>query len=103
MVKTVATVAKSNTGKAIGNALKEQAILSTINLMGDVIPVNNSKESLKNEIKSRRETIGSAIKGIRKWKIEMNEGKIPKQRKVVSTRKKKLSFRKDVLAGWMEI
>ena len=32
LVKTVAKAVKSNTGKALGNALKEQAISSAINL-----------------------------------------------------------------------
>ena len=97
LVKTVAKAAKSNTGKALGNVLKEQAISSAINLTGDVIQGNNLKESLKNELKSGRETLGSAIKGIRKRKNEMNDKKIVKQRKVVSTKKKKLSFNKDFL------
>ena len=97
LVKTVAKAAKSNTGKALGNALKEQAISSAINLTGDVIQGNNLKESLKNELKSGRETLGSAIKGIRKRKSEMNDKKIVKQRKVVSTKKKKLLFKKDFL------
>ena len=81
----------------MGNALKEQAISSAINLTGDVIQGNNLKESLKNELKSGRETLGSAIKGIRKRKSEMNDKKIVKQRKVVSTKKKKLLFKKDFL------
>ena len=97
LVKTVAKAAKSNTGKALGNVLKEQAISSALNLTGDVIQGNNLKESLKNELKSGRETLGSAIKGIRKRKNEMNDKKIVKQRKVVSTKKKKLSFNKDFL------
>ena len=97
LVKTVAKAAKSNTGKALGNVLKEQAISSAINLTGDVIQGNNLKESLKNELKSGRETLGSAIKGIRKRKSEMNDRKIVKQRKVVSTKKKRLSFKKDFL------
>ena len=97
LVKTVAKAAKSNTGKALGNVLKEQAISSALNLTGDVIQGNNLKESLKNELKSGRETLGSAIKGIRKRKNEMNDKKIVKQRKVVSTKKKKLSLKKDFL------
>ena len=97
LVKTVAKAAKTNTGTALGNVLKEQAISSALNLTGDVIQGNNLKESLKNELKSGRETLGSAIKGIRKRKNEMNDKKIVKQRKVVSTKKKKLSFNKDFL------
>ena len=97
LVKTVAMVAKSNTGKALGKALKEQAISSAINLTGDVIQGNNLKESLKNELQSGGESLGSAIKGIRKQKSEMNDKKIVKQRKVLSTKKKKLSFKQDFL------
>ena len=97
LVKTVAKAAKSNTGKALGNALKEQAISSALNLTGDVIQGNNLKERLKNELKSGRETLGSAIKGIRKRKSEMSDKKIVKQRKVVSSKKKKLSLKKDFL------
>ena len=97
MVKTVATASKSNTEKILGKALKEQAISFAINLTGDVIQGNNLKESLKNELKSGMETLGSAIKGIRKRKSEINDKKIVKQRKVLSTKKKKLSFNKDFL------
>ena len=97
LVKTVAKAAKSNTGKVLGNALKEQAISSAINLNGDVIQCNNLKESLKNELKNGRETLCSAIKGIRKRKSEINDKKIVRQRKVLSTKKKKLSFNKDFL------
>ena len=81
----------------MGNALKEQAISSAINLTGDIIQGNNLKESLKNELKSGRETLGSAMKGIRKRRSEMNDKKIVKQRKVLLTKKKKLSFKQDFL------
>ena len=97
LVKTVAKAAKSNTGKALGNVLKEQAISSAINLTGGVIQGSNLKEIFMNELKSGRETLGSAIKGIRKRKSEMNDRKIVKQRKVVSTKKKRLSFKNDFL------
>ena len=97
LVKTVAKAAKSNTGKALGNVLKEQAISSAINLTGGVIQGSNLKEIFMNELKSGWETLGSAIKGIRKRKSEMNDRKIVKQRKVVSTKKKRLSFKKDFL------
>ena len=51
LVKTVATAAKSNTGKILGKALKEQAISSAIILTGDVIQGNNFKEAFNNELK----------------------------------------------------
>jgi len=97
LVKTVAKAAKSNTGKVLGNALKEQAISSAINLTGDVIQGNNLKESLKNELKSGRESLGNAVKGLRKRKNEKSNSNIVKQRKVVSTRKKKSLLKGDFL------
>ena len=97
LVKTVAKAVKSNTGKALGNALKEQAISSAINLTGDVIQGNNLKESLKNELKSGRESLGNAVKGLRKRKNEKSNSNIVKQRKVVSTRKKKSLLKGDFL------
>lgn len=96
-MKTVAKAAKSNTGKVLGNALKEQAISSAINLTGDVIQGNNLKESLKNELKSGRESLGNAVKGLRKRKNEKSNSNIVKQRKVVSTRKKKSLLKGDFL------
>ena len=97
LVKTVAKAAKSNTGKVLGNALKEQAISSAINLTGDVIQGNNLKESLKNELKSGRESLGNAVKGLRKRKNEKSNSNIVKQRKVVSTRKKVSLLKGDFL------
>ena len=97
LVKTVAKAAKSNTGKVLGNALKEQAISSAINLTGDVIQGNNLKESLENELKSGRESLGNAVKGLRKRKNEKSNSNIVKQRKVVSTRKKKSLLKGDFL------
>ena len=97
LVKTVAKAAKSNTGKVLGNALKEQAISSAINLTGDVIQGNNLKESLKNELKSGRESLGNAVKGLRKRKNEKSNSNIVKQCKVVSTRKKKSLLKGDFL------
>ena len=94
MVKTAAKAAKSNTGKKLRKALKEQAISSAIDLIGDAIQGNNLKDSLKNELKSGRETLGSAIKRMRKQKSEMNNKKIAKQCKVLATKKKKPSFKK---------
>lgn len=88
--KTVIKAVKSDSGKMLGNALKEQAISSAINLVGDVVKGNNIKESIQNEITSSRENLGDTIKSInprnKKRKIEKIS---PKQRKVVSTKKRK--------------
>ena len=53
LVKTagcrVLKAAKSNTGKMIGNTIKEQAISSGTNLIADAVRGNDMKESLHNE------------------------------------------------------
>ena len=88
--KTVIKAVKSDSGKMLGNALKEQAISSAINLVGDVVKGNNIKESIQNEITSSRENLGDTIKSInprnKKRKIEKIS---PKQHKVVSSKKRR--------------
>ena len=98
--KTVIKAVKSDSGKMLGNALKEQAISSAINLVGDVVKGNNIKESIQNEITSSRENLGDTIKSInprnKKRKIEKIS---PKQRKVVSTKKRKKTVVANDLSG----
>ena len=56
VLNTVGKVLKSNTGKAIGHAIKEQAIETGTNLLTDAIKGNNMQEGLKreqNNIKAR--------------------------------------------------
>ena len=62
--KTIVKAARSNTGKMIGNALKEQAINSAINLTADAIRGNDLNESLQNEVGATRQTIGNVVEDI---------------------------------------
>ena len=48
----------------IGNALKEQAINSAINLTADAIRRNDLNESLQNEVGATRQTIGNVVEDI---------------------------------------
>ena len=52
---------KSDTGKAIGNAIKEQSINSALNLTAEALRGNDLRESLANEVASSRETIANAL------------------------------------------
>ena len=61
VLNTVGKVVKSNTGKAIGNVLKEQAIESGANLVTDVIMGNNIKEGLKREKNNIKATAAEGI------------------------------------------
>ena len=58
---TVLKAAKSNTGKMIGNAIKEQAISSGTNLIADVVRGDDLKESLHKEGRIIRKRAGDTI------------------------------------------
>lgn len=65
IVRTVTQAAKSNTGKAILNALKEQAIESTVNLATDALRGNDMSESFQGELSSIRENAANSIENLR--------------------------------------
>ena len=52
VVQTIGKAMKSNTGRAIGKVLKEQAIDTAKNLTTDVLLGNNLKEGLNREVKN---------------------------------------------------
>ena len=61
---TVLKAAKSNTGKMIGNAIKEQAISSGTQLLADVVRGNNLEESLHNEGQNIRKRAADTIEDL---------------------------------------
>ena len=66
IARTVVKAAKSNTGKSILNALKQQAIESTVNLATDALRGNDMSESFQGEINSIRENAADSIENLRK-------------------------------------
>ena len=66
IARTVVKAAKSNTGKSILNALKQQAIESTVNLATDALRGNDMSESFQGEINSIRENAANSIENLRK-------------------------------------
>ena len=88
---TALKAARSNTGKMIGNALKEQAINSAINLTADAIRGNDLNESLQNEVGATRQTVGNVVEGIgsmtRKCKAPASNPPKKKKVKRVNVRK----------------
>ena len=54
---TALKVARSNTGKAIGKALKKQAISSAKNIAFDTIRGENIQDSLNNEVSNVRKRV----------------------------------------------
>ena len=83
---TALKVARSDTGKAIGKALKEQAISSAQNIALDTIRGGNIKDSLNNEVSNVRKRVADNVENM------LNS---PKKRKVVpksKTKKKKVTY-----------
>ena len=58
---TALKVARSNTGKAIGKALKEQAISSAQNIALDTFRGENIKDSLNNEVSNVRKRVADNV------------------------------------------
>ena len=83
---TALKVARSDTGKAIGKALKEQAISSAQNIALDTMRGGNIKDSLNNEVSNVRKRVADNVE---------NMLNTPKKRKVVpksKTKKKKVTY-----------
>ena len=83
---TALKVARSDTGKAIGKAVKEQAIQSAKNIALDTVRGGNIKDTLRNEVVNVRKRVANNIENVLKE---------PKKRKVTlrkTVKKKKKSY-----------
>ena len=67
---------KSNTGKAIGNALKNQAIDTAKNLAADVLSGNPLKEGVKREVHNIKNRAALGIQQFRKLFVENQRDKV---------------------------
>ena len=66
IIKTIGRAVKSNTGKAIGKAIKEQVIESGTNLATDVLRGNNLSEGLNREVNTFKERGAVGIEQLQK-------------------------------------
>ena len=95
LVKTLGSTfvkaAKSSTGRAVGQALKEQAVTSLGNLTAETLRGNDLKKSLADEVVSVRENgadmIDNLIASRRKRKSSSNKAN-PKRKKPLEEYKK---------------
>ena len=82
---TALKVARSDAGKAIGKAVKEQAISSAKNIAIDTISGNNIKDSVRNEVKNVRKRVADEFENaINKPKKRRVAPKLRKKKKKVS-------------------
>lgn len=62
IAKVVKSALQSDTGRKIGNAVKEQAVESSINLVSDIVKGKNVEDSLRDEITNvKRNTKRKAV------------------------------------------
>ena len=87
-IESIGRVVRSNTGQAIGNALKNQAIDTAKNLATDVLTGNNLKEGVKREVHNIKNRAALGIQQLnKKQEIKCRESK--RQSKEVENSKSK--------------
>ena len=73
--KTVLRAAKSDTGKMIGQALKEQAIESGINLATSALRGENLKNTAEAELQASKDTAAKTLDKIQRKRKSQQQGK----------------------------
>ena len=66
VMRTVGKAVKSNTGKAIGNAIKEQVIESGTNLAVDALRGNNLRDGINREVNAFKQRGAKGIEHLQK-------------------------------------
>ena len=84
IVRTIGKAVNSNTGRAIGKALKEQAIESGTNLVTDVLRGNSLSEGFNREVNTFKEKGAEGIEQLRKSRRNQSTKPTKKINKVES-------------------
>ena len=84
IVRTIGKAVNSNTGRAIGKALKEQAIESGTNLVTDVLRGNSLSEGFNREVNTFKEKGAEGIEQLRRSRRNQSTKPIKKINKVES-------------------
>lgn len=97
VARVVKNVLRSNTGKLIGNAVKEQAVESSINVVSDIAKGRNIKESLKDEIhnvkhNAKRKALEIGVSHLKNFSSESD--KFRKKKKTTPKKKTKRKTKK---------
>ena len=83
--RTAISAAKSNTGRAIGKAISEQALDSALNMTRDVLAGNSLKNSFEQETSELKTKAVNAINNFKKRKRQTGQGVKVKRAKRVKT------------------
>ena len=85
--KTVLRAAKSDTGKMIGRALKEQAIESGINLATSDLRGENLKDAAETELQTSKDTAAKTLERIQNKRKSQQQGKGVAVKRLKNTRR----------------
>ena len=89
VMRTVGKAVKSNTGKAIGNAIKEQVIESGANLAVDALRGNNLRDGINREVNAFKQHGAEGIEHLQKGR------KVKRQYKYIDVTPKKGNKKKN--------
>ena len=90
IVRTIGRAVKSNTGRAIGNALKEQVIESGTNLAKDIILGNDLKEGVNREVNTFKERVAEGIEQVKDIRKNRNRNSEPEEEEARKPKRKQI-------------
>ena len=96
LARTIKKAVTSNTGKAIGKAVKNQLVESGANIASDVLMGNDVKESMQREVQNARQNAAIGIQQIKRKNINKPVQQPPskKKKKVTQSKFNRLSLQK---------
>ena len=94
LAKTIKRVVTSNTGKAIGKAVKNQLIESGANIASDVLMGNDVNESIQRELQNTRQNAAIGIQQIKRKNINKPVHQPPSKKKLKQSKFNRFSYSK---------
>ena len=102
VIQTIGKAAKSTTGKAMGRALKNQAIETATNLATDILSGNSLKEGVEREVNNIKGRAVLSLKHLGEDKEDNYRDKKKKNKKVQNSNgKKKTKVIKKPVGKWV--
>ena len=94
LAKTIKRVVTSNTGKAIGKAVKNQLVESGANIASDVLMGNDVNESIQRELQNTRQNAAIGIQQIKRKNINKPVQQPPSKKKLRQSKFNRFSYSK---------
>ena len=102
VIQTIGKAVKSTTGKAVGRALKKQAIETATNLATDILSGNSLKEGVEREVNNIKGRAVLSLKHLGEDKEDNYRDKKKKNKKVQNSNgKKKTKVIKKPVGKWV--